>query len=120
MIRTLTPFDRSRRSGQSLVEYAIVLSGVALVCLVAVAILGRKTNDMVSTVATTLPGASPADNAPIVSGKLIETTTNEDGALVLDANAIGGANANTSRLSTNLGLNEDDLRALVVDPAEAK
>jgi len=34
------------KKGQGLVEYGILVGGVALVCLAAVSILGHKTNDL--------------------------------------------------------------------------
>jgi pilus assembly protein Flp/PilA len=63
-----------KRKGQALLEYALLIAGVALICLAAVSILGHKTSDMIGAVAATIPGAHQDDNAAIVSGKLIETT----------------------------------------------
>jgi len=92
--------------GQGIVEYGILVGGVALVCLAAVAILGHKTNDLVATVAGALPGAHADDNGPIVSGKLVATTINGSG-LTLDLSS-GGS------FSSNLGISGADL--LVVEP----
>ena len=62
------------KKGQGLVEYGLIIAGVALICAVSVSIFGHKTSDLISAVATVLPGAHEDDNGPILSGKLIETT----------------------------------------------
>lgn len=54
-----------RRKGQALVEYSLLLAGVALVCLVAVSLLGQKTADVIAVMAAVLPGAQANDNKPI-------------------------------------------------------
>ena len=94
------------RKGQGLVEYGILVGGVALVCLAAVAVLGHKTNDLISGVAGVLPGAHADDNAPIVSGKIVATTPNADGNLVLNVTTPG-------TMSGNLGITGVD--SLVVE-----
>ena len=81
------------KKGQGLVEYGILVGGVALVTLAAVAILGHKTNDLVATVAAALPGAHADDNGPITSGKLVATTLNGSG-LTLDATSPGSIEDN--------------------------
>lgn len=96
------------RKGQGIVEYGILVGGVALVCLAAVAILGHKTNDLVATVAAVLPGAHTDDQGPILSGKLVSTTANASGVILLDVSASGAGT-----FSDNLGF---DASALVVDP----
>ncbi len=74
-----------KRKGQGLVEYALLVAGVALVCAAAVSIFGHKTNDMLSAIAVILPGAHQGDNAPIESGHLIDTTTaGTNGSLTVD------------------------------------
>ena len=73
------------RKGQGLVEYALIIAGVALIAAVSIAIFGHKVSDLISATATVLPGAHSDDNAPIQSGKLIETTQDADGDLVVDA-----------------------------------
>ena len=94
------------KKGQGLVEYGILVGGVALVTLAAVAILGHKTNDLVATVAGALPGAHADDNQAIVSGKLVQTTEGTNG-LVLNV-------SNPGSFSSNLGITGVD--ALVVEP----
>jgi len=85
------------KKGQGIVEYGILVGGVALVALASVAILGHKTTDLVATVAGALPGAHTDDNAPIVSGKIVKTTQNASGAIVLDV-------ASPGSFSSNLGI----------------
>ncbi len=105
MLRKFNVFKSKK--GQGIVEYGILVGGVALVCLAAVAILGHKTNDLVATVAGALPGAHDDDNAPIVSGKIVTTTQNASGEIVLDVSGAGS-------FSNNLGISGVD--ALVVEP----
>ena len=64
----------SNKKGQGLVEYGLIIAGVALVCAAAISMFGHKTSDLVAATAAVLPGAHSDDNGPIVSGKLIETT----------------------------------------------
>ena len=97
------------KKGQSLVEYGIIIGGVALVTLAAVAILGHKTNDLVASVAAALPGAHADDNGPIVSGKLVKTTTNSEGGLVLNATETGS-------IEENVGI--PGISSLVLEPPE--
>ncbi len=91
------------RKGQALVEYALIIAGVALIGAVGISIFGHKVSDLIDATAMILPGAHPDDNHAIVAGKLIETTA--DGglggnAITLDTNAIEG-NDGTSRLFGN-------------------
>ena len=96
------------KKGQGLVEYGILVGGIALVALAATAILGHKTTDLIGTVAAALPSAHAGENAPIVSGQLVATADDGSGALVLDASG-------TNDFSTNLGI---DGEGLVVEPGE--
>ena len=91
--------NRKSRKGQGLVEYALIIAGVALICAVGIAIFGHKVSDMVSATAVVLPGAHPDDNGAIVSGKLLETNNN-NGVIGLDTTAIQ-SNSNQSRLFGN-------------------
>jgi len=106
--------NRSRR-GAALIEYALLIGGVALVAAAAVAIFGHKTNDLVATTAAILPGAHADDNAPIFSGKIIETAPGASGALSVDVNGIANS-PDTPRLANNLGIAPGDLETLVVEP----
>jgi Flp pilus assembly pilin Flp len=99
------------KKGQGLVEYGILVGGIALVALAATAILGHKTTDLIGTVAAALPSAHAGENAPIVSGQLVATTTDASGSggLVLDSSI--------NDFSTNLGINAE---GLVVEPGPAE
>jgi pilus assembly protein Flp/PilA len=95
------------KKGAALVEYALLVAGIALIGAASIAIFGHKTNDMVAMVAAVLPGAHTDDNAPIISGKIIETSPTAVGAggapgIGLDVNAIVAATG-TSRLGTAVG-----------------
>lgn len=95
--------------GAALLEYSLLAAGVALVSAAAVAMYGHKTNDIISAVGAIMPGAHADDNAPIRSGKLIETSV-QDGAIAVDVATIISS-SNTQRLGNNLGvagLGDDD------------
>ena len=88
------------RKGQGLVEYALIIAGVTLICAVGIAVFGHKGSDLISATAVILPGAHPDDNGAIVSGKLIETTSGVNGPITLDSTAIA-ADSGQSRLFLN-------------------
>jgi Flp pilus assembly pilin Flp len=101
---------RKNQKGAALLEYTLLIAGIALIGAAAVAVFGHKTTDMMAAVAAVLPGAHADDNAPIVSGKIIETavgTGNGDGAtnaIALDMDAILAASDGTQvRLGNRLG-----------------
>lgn len=106
------------RKGQGLVEYGLIIAGVALICAAAVSVFGHKTSDLISAVATVLPGAHGEDNGPITSGKLIETTasTGTGDPIQLDAVTIE-ANSATDRLGVNVGLDVPaEFGGLILEP----
>lgn len=115
----LTQQMMKNKKGAALVEYALIVAGVALIGSASVSVFGHKTTDMIATTAAVLPGAHADDNAPIVSGKLIETNaTNGPGgdAIGLDVATIVG-NSGTQRLGVNL-VGEDNsatISTLVVE-----
>jgi Flp pilus assembly pilin Flp len=107
------------RRGQGLVEYGLIIAGVALISAAAISILGHKTSDLIGAVATILPGAHADDNGAIVSGKLIETSLDATtDAMELDLQGIF-ANADSPRLGnnvTNIAGNAADFGGLIVEP----
>ena len=104
-----------RQKGAALVEYGLLVAGVALVATAAVSIFGTKTGNLIASIAAVLPGAHEKDNAPITIGQLIETT---DGAaatpIELDIVDILG-NSAQKRLDVNQGVN---VEALIIDTAD--
>jgi Flp pilus assembly pilin Flp len=101
------------QKGAAMVEYSMLVAGVALISAAGVSVLGHKTNDMISTVAALLPGAHADDNGPIASGKFIETTAAGDGpGIGVDAAGIATA-VGEERLAANLGI--ATLETLVVE-----
>ena len=66
MILRTRKFIKSKK-GSALVEYGLLVAGVALVAAAGVSILGHKTSDLVSSVAAVLPGAHP-DGTPAGTG----------------------------------------------------
>lgn len=118
LVRRLSKTKR----GAALVEYALIVAGVALIGAAAVAIFGHKVSDMLGTAAAVLPGAHAEDNAPIVSGKAIETSPNAQGVdqggnsqqgIGLDVNAITQSNGK-ARLENGVG-GDGQLSSLVIE-----
>ncbi|WP_404305625.1 Flp family type IVb pilin [Neorhodopirellula lusitana] len=106
----------NNKKGQGLVEYGLIIAGVALICAAAISVFGHKTSDLIGATAAILPGAHPDDNGPMTSGKLIETTGADTGVIELDAVTIAG-NVDTPRLGNNVGLDTaDDFGGLVLEP----
>jgi Flp pilus assembly pilin Flp len=104
---------RRERKGAALVEYALLVAGVALIGLVAVALLGHKTNELIGAAAVTLPGAETAENGPITAGKLVETKQDAStGAITLDVDKV---RAGGERLGNNTGI---DAERLFIEPGE--
>ena len=107
--------------GASLVEYALIVAGVTLIGAAAVSVFGHKVTDMLGTATAVLPGAHAEDNAPIVSGRTIETSTNTPGfdggnsstGIGLDINAITQSNGQT-RLGDSVG-GDGSLSSLVLE-----
>jgi len=98
MLKTRSP----KRRGAALVEYALLIAGVALIAVAAISVFGHKTSDLVAAVAAVLPGAHSEDNAAITSGALVETTAGSaTAAIEIDAATIV-TNGGTSRLGNNV------------------
>ena len=109
------------RTGAALVEYALIVAGVALIGAAAISVFGHKVTDMLGTAAAVMPGAHADDNAPIVSGRIIETSPNVSGfsdgnsatGIGLDVNAITQANGQ-QRLGDSVG-GDGALSSLVLE-----
>jgi Flp pilus assembly pilin Flp len=122
-MRTVMRRLRKNEKGAALVEYALIIAGVALIGAAVVSVFGHKVSDMLATVAAVLPGAHEDDNAPIVSGKAIETSPNAQGldqggnnqqGIGLDVNAITQGNGK-ARLSEGVG-GDGAVSSLVLEP----
>ena len=111
----------TNKKGQGLVEYGLIIAGVALISAAAVSVFGHKTSDLISAVATVIPGAHLDDNGPIVSGSLIETTSDDTtGAISLDVVGIEAASG-SARFANNVlgaepgGEGEDGFGGLILE-----
>jgi Flp pilus assembly pilin Flp len=104
------------KKGQGLVEYGLIIAGVALICAAAISVFGHKVSDLIAATAAVLPGAHADDNGPIASGKLIETTAAGAAAdIELDVTTIE-TNSATPRLGVNVGLDTPaDFGGLVLE-----
>jgi Flp pilus assembly pilin Flp len=104
------------RKGQGLVEYALIIAGVTLICAVGISIFGHKVAGLIDTVAVILPGAHTECNGAITDGQLIETTAGAAGAPIqLDTGTIV-TNAGSERLGNNLGFVAGTGELLTPDP----
>src|SRR3974377_2143172 len=65
--------NRTARKGAAMVEYALLVGGIALICAGAVSVFGHKTSDIIGLMAAIVPGGHTEDNAAMISGQLIET-----------------------------------------------
>lgn len=100
--------NKARRSkrGAALVEYGLIVAGVALVAAVAVSVFGSKTAGMIGAAAHVLPGANPDDNGSIQVGHVI--AVNPD-----TGEGIGINDAVENSMGTALGV---DSTTWVVEP----
>jgi Flp pilus assembly pilin Flp len=123
MMRRFVRRLRQSERGAALVEYALIVAGVALIGAAVVSVFGHKVSDMLATAAAILPGAHADDNAPIVSGKAIETSPNAQGldqggnnqtGIGLDVNAITQSNGK-ARLSDGVA-GDGAVSSLVLEP----
>lgn len=74
--------QNSKKRGAALVEYGLLVAGVALTTAAAVSLLGHKTNDMVGTVAGVMPSSNIEDTGSIQGGRIIATTEGGQGATI--------------------------------------
>lgn len=88
----------TRRKGQAMVEYALLVGCIAVVCAVAVSMLGHKTQNTLAIAAAIMPGAHADDNAPIAETRIVPTTV-VNGSIVLDPSKL----VNTDRYAELLG-----------------
>ncbi len=111
------------RKGAALLEYALLIAGVALIASAAISIFGQKTGDLVAAVAAVLPGAHGSENGPIAIGQLIETKQDAgNNRITVDVNQIrarsgtlsGGSFDDSARLGANLGTN---ISTLILEPS---
>ena len=69
----------SKRRGQGLVEYIIIVASVALISLAALSMFGHKVADQYAVGAGLLPGAHAGDNNPIATGFFAGINESADG-----------------------------------------
>lgn len=70
--------NKSRRTkrGAALVEYGLIVAGVALVAAVAISVFGSKTAGMIAASAKVIPGTNANDNGNIGVGHMIQVDNN--------------------------------------------
>ena len=84
-MKTVNHIRRGKR-GSALVEYGLIVAGVALVGALAVGVFGEKLADLLSLNARILPGLTEGENSPLKGGGLFDTKE-ENGRTVLDINS---------------------------------
>src|SRR5437016_14488546 len=99
---------RSKR-GAALVEYGLIVAGVALVAAAAVSIFGHKTASIIGATAAILPGAQFEDNGTIAAGRIVDTVKDANGVITINPGA-------DNNLGHNLGLTQGQVDQLVTDP----
>lgn len=97
--------NRNQKRGAALVEYGLIIAGVALVAVAAISIFGHKTGGIIASTARVLPGAQAEDNQLVSVGKIVDTNT-VNGAITVDTSALDGDQAT---INSNLGLGADEL-----------
>lgn len=98
-----------KKRGAALVEYGLLIAGVALVSAVGISLFGKKTNEMISVTAGVLPGANAADDAPVRSTGLIKTQVGSNGHEIDFGSIGGGENTMDNVYGTGAaGLIDDD------------
>ena len=91
--------------GAALVEYALIIAGVALVGAAAVSVFGKQVTSMLTTAAATLPGSHATSDPPTSNG--VETFQNATGLNE-------GSPATGQSIGNNVGA-DGSLSSLVVE-----
>ena len=94
---------QAKKRGAALVEYGLIVAGVALVAAGSVAIFGHKTSALIASSARIIPGENANDNKVIEVGEIIATKTDANGFVTIDASKLNNT------LDQNLGLDETNL-----------
>lgn len=100
------------RKGQGLVEYALIVGGVAITTAVAIAVFGLKVSEMIGTYAVIIPGTTNNVNNDVQVGSILELNNNA-GTIGLDATEIE-ARAGTSRLNNTVDPATGNLEDFIV------
>lgn len=87
-----------KKRGAALVEYGLLIAGVALICAAAISIFGHKTNDLVGSVASVLPSNDVDDTGSITGGRVIMTAGGSGTDIAVDWNNVTSADNTTDEL----------------------
>jgi Flp pilus assembly pilin Flp len=101
--------NRHSKRGAALVEYGLIVAGVALVAAAAVSIFGSKAAGLVGASARILPGANSEDNKPIDVTHII-SVHNDGTSIQLDSTQ----STLDQDVADKLGINHDT--TLINDP----
>ena len=93
----------NKKRGAALVEYGLLVAGVALVTAVAISIFGHKVNDMVGTAAAVLPSNDTEDTGAITGGRVVQTTGGNGDSITI------GDNPEDSTMEDMFGVPVDEL-----------
>jgi len=100
--------SRRQKRGAALVEYGLIVAGVALVAAAAVSVFGHKTAGMIGASAALLPGTTEQENGAIAVGEIIDTHK--------VGNKIELDTTGENSIGQNLGLSDTQMGELVQDP----
>jgi len=101
----------NNRRGQGLVEYALIVGAVAVICLGTISIFGTKVSNLIGTYAALLPANSAGTlNKAVGVGSFMEIDV-AGTDIKLDGNAITAA-VGTSRFEVNQDLANGNIALL--------
>lgn len=83
-----------KKRGAALVEYGLLIAGVALVSAAAISVFGHKVGGVVGAAAVALPGTSADDVGAFDTGQVVQTKNN-GGVIDIDWDAAQDPTQNT-------------------------
>lgn len=107
----LLKFPQKKRKGSVLVEYGLLIAGVVLTAVLAIAVLGHKIADNFGVMAAIMPGAHAEDNKPTARTDMIPVDSS-GATLRLDSAGMVSP-AGVDRMTNLLGAGGGEL--LIVD-----
>ncbi len=91
----------------------MLIAGIVLVSVVAVAVMGAKVSDQFGVMAAVMPGAHAPDNMPVSGGIIIPFGPDKNGRLVLDSANLVSTDGTLDRMGGIIGTGGGEL--LIID-----
>ncbi len=92
--------NHQKKRGAALVEYGLLIAGVALVSAAAISVFGQKVGAITGAAASALPGNSPDNIGTFDPGQVVLTKKGENGTIQIDWDNVG---TDQNSLDTLLG-----------------